>query len=85
MKERLFELPRIASVEGEQPPFWSVMIPTFNCAKYLRKTLKSVLAQELGETNRQIKDAVDEFFAYSRESPIVLPTGQAVLLKLPEK
>jgi len=37
-------------------------------------------AEALGE-----RDAVDEFFADKPESPIVLPTGQAVILKLPEK
>ena len=30
------------------------------------------------------RDAVDEFFADRPESPIVLPTGQAMVLKLPE-
>ena len=30
------------------------------------------------------REAVDEFFADKRESPIVLPTGQAMVLKLPE-
>jgi hypothetical protein len=29
------------------------------------------------------KDAVDEFFADKPESPITLPTGQAIVLKLP--
>ena len=30
------------------------------------------------------REAVDEFFADKREAPIVLPTGQAFVLKLPE-
>lgn len=34
---------------------WSVMIPTYNCAKYLTKTLNSVLEQDLGEDFMQIE------------------------------
>jgi len=31
--------------EGTPRPLWSVMIPTYNCASYLRETLTSVLEQ----------------------------------------
>jgi cellulose synthase/poly-beta-1,6-N-acetylglucosamine synthase-like glycosyltransferase len=49
-------VPKIDSVlEGFNRPFWSVMIPTYNCAKYLRKTLKSVLEQDLGLEKMQIE------------------------------
>lgn len=34
--------------DGVERPFWSVMIPTYNCANYLRETLASVLAQDMG-------------------------------------
>jgi GT2 family glycosyltransferase len=30
---------------GMRRPFWSIMIPVYNCADYLRETLASVLAQ----------------------------------------
>ncbi len=41
--------------EGAPSPLWSVMIPTYNCAKYLRETLKSVLDQDPGPEVMQIE------------------------------
>ena len=53
-------VPRIAPLPaGVIRPLWSVMIPTFNCAKYLRQTLESVLAQDLGPAQMQI-EVVDD-------------------------
>lgn len=40
-------------------PKWSVMIPTYNCAEYLRQTLQSVLSQDLGPALMQI-EVVDD-------------------------
>lgn len=45
--------------EDIQRPMWSVMIPTYNCAQYLRKTLESVLAQDPGQERMQI-EVVDD-------------------------
>lgn len=36
-------------------PLWSVMIPTYNCANYLRETLCCVLAQDPGSEMMQIE------------------------------
>jgi GT2 family glycosyltransferase len=51
--------PVIAPVAHPQRPFWSVMIPTYNCAHYLRRTLESVLAQDPGPDKMQI-EVVDD-------------------------
>jgi glycosyl transferase family 2 len=52
--------PAIAPVQdGVHRPLWSVMIPTFNCAKYLRQTLETVLAQDQGPDQMQI-EVVDD-------------------------
>lgn len=40
-------------------PKWSVMIPTFNCARFLGRTLESVLIQDPGRGRMQI-EVVDD-------------------------
>lgn len=53
--------PPIDPVAGGQPrPFWSVMIPTYNCAHYLRETLASVLAQDPGPEQMEIEVVDDQ-------------------------
>lgn len=45
--------------EGILRPFWSVMIPTYNCAQYLVRTLESILSQDPGSDLMQI-EVVDD-------------------------
>lgn len=40
--------------DGEPRPLWSVLIPTFNCAGFLREALASVLAQDPGLERMEI-------------------------------
>jgi len=46
---------KLEEVKDEKKPFWSVMIPAYNCALHLRKTLESVLAQDPGTEHMQIE------------------------------
>jgi glycosyltransferase involved in cell wall biosynthesis len=56
-------------------PRWSVMIPTYNCAGYLRTTLESVLAQDLGPARMQI-EVVDDHSTLDDPREIVQTIGR---------
>jgi cellulose synthase/poly-beta-1,6-N-acetylglucosamine synthase-like glycosyltransferase len=45
--------------ETTSTPFWSVMIPAYNCFSFLQETLESVLMQDYGIDNMQI-EVVDD-------------------------
>jgi glycosyltransferase involved in cell wall biosynthesis len=61
-------------MEGERP-VWSVMIPTFNCARYLEETLSSVLAQDPGPELMQI-EVIDDHSSEDDPQAVVQRVGQ---------
>src|SRR5277367_2379258 len=68
--------PRIAPVEcGIHRPFWSVMIPTYNCANYLATTLRSVLAQAPDASAMQI-EVVDDCSTKDDPAAVVSKLGR---------
>lgn len=60
--------------EGTPRPLWSVMIPTYNCANYLRETLLSILAQDPGPETMQI-EVVDDHSTKDNPAAIVEELG----------
>ncbi len=56
-------------------PLWSVMIPTYNCADYLRETLAGVLAQDPGPEKMQIQ-VVDDWSTRDDPEAVVRELGQ---------
>lgn len=68
--------PKIDPVpEGVRRPTWSVMIPTYNCAKYLTKTLESVLEQDPGPEHMQI-EVVDDCSTLDDPEKVVREIGK---------
>jgi GT2 family glycosyltransferase len=68
---------QIAPVQDLQlhRPLWSVMIPTYNCADYLRQTLMTVLAQDPGVGVMQIQ-VVDDHSTLDDPESVVREVGQ---------
>lgn len=56
-------------------PVISVMIPTYNCANYLRITLESVLSQDLGENLMEI-EVIDDCSTKDDPSAVVKEIGK---------
>ncbi len=79
MKSKLsekIEYPQIAPVrEGVDRPFWSVIIPTYNCANYLAQTLESVLSQDSGAEHMQI-EVIDDCSTKDDPEAVVREVGK---------
>lgn len=60
---------------GVLRPFWSVMIPTYHCARFLRQTLESVLAQDPGPEMMQI-EVVDDGSTLDDPEEVVKEVGK---------
>lgn len=61
--------------DGTSRPRWSVMIPTYNCADYLRETLSGVLAQDPGPAAMQIA-VVDDCSTRDDPEAVVAELGR---------
>ncbi|WP_194778180.1 glycosyltransferase family 2 protein [Pararhodonellum marinum] len=61
--------------EGIQRPLFSVMVPVYNCSKYLKEALESVLIQDLGEEVMQIM-VIDDASTDADVSLMVQQIGQ---------
>jgi glycosyltransferase involved in cell wall biosynthesis len=68
--------PQILPVsDGAPRPFWSVMIPTYNCADFLRETLISVLSQDPGPDQMEI-EVVDDCSTKDDPEAVVKEVGR---------
>lgn len=61
--------------DGTRRPLWSVMIPTYNCAEYLRETLSSVLVQDPGSDLMQI-EVIDDYSTKDDPASVVKEMGR---------
>ncbi len=67
--------PKIAPVSGTSRPLWSVMIPVYNCSKYLPATLEGVLRQDPGKAKMQI-EVCDDASTDSDVERMVIEVGK---------
>jgi glycosyltransferase involved in cell wall biosynthesis len=69
-------VPLISPVpSGIERPLWSVMIPTFNCAHFLRSTLESVLEQDPGPAQMHI-EVIDDCSSADDPQAVVDQVGR---------
>jgi glycosyltransferase involved in cell wall biosynthesis len=65
--------------DGARRPLWSVMIPTYHCARYLRQTLESVLSQDPGPERMQI-EVIDDCSTKDDPEAVVREVGAGRVL-----
>jgi GT2 family glycosyltransferase len=69
-------IPPVAPVpEGTPRPFWSVMVPAYNCDDYLRRTLASVLEQDPGPDDMQI-EVIDDCSTQGNPAAVAREVGR---------
>jgi glycosyltransferase involved in cell wall biosynthesis len=61
--------------QAQPRPLWSVMIPAYNCARFLRDSLASVLAQDMGPELMQI-EVVDDHSTRDDPGAVVESLGR---------
>jgi glycosyltransferase involved in cell wall biosynthesis len=67
--------PTISPICATKRPFWSVMIPVYNCIDYLEETLTSVLKQDPGPEQMQI-EVVDDHSTDGNVEALVVNVGK---------
>jgi glycosyltransferase involved in cell wall biosynthesis len=65
----------IPVIESIDQPFWSIMIPAYNCSEYLPETIESVLANDFGIDNIQI-EVIDDYSTDADVKKIVEDFGK---------
>jgi GT2 family glycosyltransferase len=79
-------VPAIAPVpEGTLRPFWSVMMPTYNCSDHFEQALRSVLEQDPGADRMQIA-VVDDCSTNGKSEEVVnrLAPGRVEFYRQPK-
>jgi glycosyltransferase involved in cell wall biosynthesis len=61
--------------EGVQRPHWSVLIPCYNCARFLESALASVLSQDPGPSHMEIM-VIDDCSEHDDPGSVVERVGQ---------
>lgn len=76
MQVRIPEFPpSIPPIQDAKRPFWSVMIPTYNCIDYLEEAMVSVLKQDPGPEQMQI-EVIDDYSTDGNVEELVLRVGK---------